>query len=168
MNQLRLRNRTGRIASVAALVMVCLSSKAQTVLTISGEITKPLMLQAADLQAMPHTTVTARDHDEKEHQYSGVPVSELLKQAGAPLGGQLRGKNLRNYVVVKAADAYEVVFALPEFDPEFASRSILLVDRVDGQPLDNAVGPYRLVVPGEKKMARWVRQVKRIEVKVAN
>lgn len=154
--------------AAGVLVIVCLSSQAQTVLTISGEVTKPLAWQATDLQEMPHTTVTAKDHDEKEHQYSGVPVSELLKQAGVTMGGQLRGKNLRKYVIVKAADDYEAVFALPELDPEFASRSILLVDRVDGEPLSKDVGPYRLVVPGEKKMARWVRQVNMLEVKVAN
>ncbi|WP_080056436.1 molybdopterin-dependent oxidoreductase [Spirosoma aerolatum] len=168
MNQLRLRNSMGKMLAAAVLVIVCLSSQAQTVLTISGDVTKPLAWQATDLQAMWHTTVTAKDHDEKEHQYSGVPVSELLRQAGVTLGGQLRGKNLRKYVIVKAADDYEVVFALPELDPEFVSRSILLVDRVDGEPLSKDVGPYRIVVPGEKKMARWVRQVKRLEVKVAN
>jgi hypothetical protein len=28
-----------------------------------------------------------------------------------------------------------------------------------GQPLDARVGPFQIVVPGEKKHARWVRQV---------
>lgn len=141
---------------------------AQTVLTISGEVTKPLALQAAELKSMPHTDVTANDHDGKAHRYSGIPVAELLKQAGATLGGALRGKNLSKCVLVKANDGYQAVFALPELDPEFTTRTVLLVDSADGQPLPTGVGPYRIVVPDEKKMARWVREVTAIEVRSVN
>lgn len=145
-----------------------LKSQAQTVLTVSGEVTKPLTLQAVDLKAMSHTQVTAKDRDGKEHQYSGILVVDLLKQAGATVGGELRGENLTKYVIVKAMDGYEVLFALPELDTEFASRSIILADSVDGASLEPGVGPYRIVVPGEKKPARWIREVKSIEVRFAN
>ena len=164
------RNSVGRASGILTLLylLLAMSSQAQTVLTISGEVTKPLTLQRADLDAIPHIDVTAKDHDGKEHRYSGVPLSELLKLAGATLGNELRGKNLRKYLVVKAADGYEAVFALPELDPEFATRTILLADKVDGEPLAQGVGPYRVVVPGEKKMARWVREIKAIEIHSAN
>ncbi|QHV96781.1 molybdopterin-dependent oxidoreductase [Spirosoma endbachense] len=142
-------------------------ANAQTVLTISGEVTKPLTLQVADLKAMPHTSVTGKDRDGKEHQYSGIPLVDLLKLAGATLGGELRGENLVKYAVVKAIDGYEVLFALPEIDPEYATRTILLADSVDGSPLPQGVGPYRVVVPGEKKPARWIREVKSIEIRFA-
>ncbi|MBC8156259.1 MAG: molybdopterin-binding protein, partial [Bacteroidetes bacterium] len=80
---------------------------------------------------------------------------------------ELRGENLMKYVVVRAIDGYEVVFALPEIDPDYATRTILLVDQADGAPLPTGIGPYRIVVPGEKKPARWVREVKAIEVRFA-
>jgi DMSO/TMAO reductase YedYZ molybdopterin-dependent catalytic subunit len=147
-------------------IVFAVSSHAQT-LTIAGEVTKPLTLQAADLKAMPHTTVTAKDRDGKEHSYAGIPLVDLLKQAGASVGGELRGENLAKYVVVRAADNYEVVFALPELDPEFATRTIILADSVDGAALASGTGPYRVVVPGEKKPARWIREVKSIEVRFA-
>ena len=140
---------------------------AQTVLTVSGEVTKPLTLDAAALNAMPRTDVTAADKDGKQHRYSGVNLLDLLKQAGVTLGGDLRGKNLMKYVVVRATDGYEVVFALPEIDPEFATRPILLANRADGEPMPAGVGPLRIVVPGEKKPARWVRSVNAIEVRSA-
>ncbi|GAB4022852.1 hypothetical protein GCM10028773_37570 [Spirosoma koreense] len=143
------------------------ASYGQTALTVSGEVTKPLTLQAADLKAMPHTEVTDKDRDGKEHRYSGVPLIELLRQAGATVGGELRGKNLAKFAVVKATDGYEVVFALPELDPEFATRTVLLADSVDGAPLAAGVGPYRVIVPGEKKPARWIREVKSIEIRSA-
>ncbi|GAB3542494.1 molybdopterin-dependent oxidoreductase [Spirosoma fluminis] len=142
------------------------NSQAQT-LTISGEVTKPLTLQAADIKAMPHTEVTGKDHDGNEHRFAGVPLVDLLKQAGASVGNELRGANLAKYVLVTAADGYEAIFALPELDPAFALRTILLADRVDGTDLPAGTGPFRIIVPDEKKLARWVRQVKAIEVKLA-
>jgi DMSO/TMAO reductase YedYZ molybdopterin-dependent catalytic subunit len=148
------------------LLVLLTNGYAQTI-TISGEVTKPLALQVADLKAMPHTEVIGKDHDGKEHRYSGVPLIDLLKQAGVSVGNELRGANLAKYVLVTAADGYQVVFALPELDPVFASRTILLADGVDGTALPAATGPLRVIVPDEKKLARWVRQVKAIEVRLA-
>lgn len=163
---LRSINRTS-VALMLSFSVLALNGFGQTVLTISGEVTKPLTLQAADLKAMPDTNVTATDRDGKEHRYSGVPLFDLLKQAGTTLSGELRGKNLIKYVIVRAVDGYEVLFTLPEIDPEFATRTILLADSVDGATLPAGVGPYRIVVPGEKKQAPWVREVKAIEVRSA-
>ncbi|ADB38366.1 molybdopterin-dependent oxidoreductase [Spirosoma linguale] len=158
----------GGIALLALVGLATVRAQAQPVLTVSGQVTKPLTLQAADLKAMPHSDVSAKDKDGATHRYSGVSLFDLLKQAGTTLGGELRGKNLTKYVLVKAGDGYEVVFALPELDPEFASRVILLADSVDGKPLAPGIGPYRVIVPDEKKPARWIRDVKSIEVKAAN
>ena len=55
--------------------------------------------------------------------------------------------------------SYEVVFALPELDPDFTDRQVLLCYAKDGMPLAADEGPLRMVVPGEKRQARWVRQV---------
>jgi DMSO/TMAO reductase YedYZ molybdopterin-dependent catalytic subunit len=71
------------------------------------------------------------------------------------------------YVMVGAADGYRVVFALPEIDPAFSDRLILLADRRDQQPLSPEEGPLRLVVPGEKRQARWVRQVTSVTIRRA-
>jgi hypothetical protein len=79
--------------------------------------------------------------------------------AGVPLGKDLRGERMLTYLVVEAADGYRVVFALPEIAPAFTDRTILLVDRRDEQPLSPREGPLRVIVPGEKRQARWIRQV---------
>jgi hypothetical protein len=34
----------------------------------------------------------------------------------------------------------------------------------DGKPLDDKEGPYRIVIPDEKRMARWVRQVRVLKI----
>ncbi len=165
MTGLLLRNRLLLIA--VALLLTTVSSAQTLTLIVLGEVTKPLALQPVDFKAMLHTEITAADRDGKEHRYAGVPLISLLNQAGASTGAALKGKNLTKYVVVKAADGYEVVFALAELDPDFSTRTILLADSVDGAPLADGLGPYRVVVPGEKKPARWIRQVTAIEVKLA-
>ena len=158
--------KTARWTLVLGLFFSVKKAPAQT-LTVTGEVTKPLTLQAADFKAMPHGEVTGKDRDGKEHRYGGVPLVEVLRAAGVTLGGELRGENLMKYVVVKAVDGYEVLFALPELDADFATRTILLADTADGAPLPAGVGPYRVIVPGEKKPARWIREVKAIEVRFA-
>src|SRR5689334_23265656 len=128
-------------------------------LSISGEVARPLKLSAADIAKLPRRTVRAKDHSGKESTYEGTPLIEILQLAGVPLGESLRGKNLALYLVVEAADGYRAVFALPELDPAFTERVVLLTDRKDGIPLSAADGPLRLVIPDEKRQARWVRQV---------
>jgi hypothetical protein len=74
---------------------------------------------------------------------------------------------MRLYVIVEAADGYQAVFALSEFDPDFTDRVIILADRRDGKPLPPPEGPFRLVVAGEKRHARWVRGVTTLDVEQA-
>jgi hypothetical protein len=108
--------------------------------------------------------VRAKGHNGVESQFEGVPLSEILARAGVPAGKELRGKAVALYLVVEAADSYRAVFALPELDPAFAERVILLADRRDGKPLSDHEGPLQVIVPGEKRHARWVRQVIRFKI----
>ena len=124
---------------------------------------KPVVFDRAALAGMPHIRVTAAAHEDPPAQWSGVGLDELLRRAGAPLDQPLRGRVLARYVRVTAADHYQAVFALAELDPSMARTPVLLADARDGQPLA-ADGPLRLVVPGDKRAARWVRGVVAIEV----
>lgn len=114
---------------------------------------------------MPRSKVKAQEHG-NEATYEGVALTDLLQKAGAPMGSLLRGKAMASYVLVTAHDGYRVVFALPELDPAFsdAARQIILADTADGKPLSEKAGPVRIVVPQEKKGARWIRMVESIEV----
>ena len=56
------------------------------------------------------------------------------------------------------------MIALPEIDPAFTDQQIVLAYLKDGKRLDEKEGPYRIVIPGEKRMARWVRQVTRLKI----
>ena len=79
-------------------------------------------------------------------------------------GEQQRYRVWENILLVEAADGYRAVFALPEIDPACTDRTILLVDRRDGQPLPAQEGPLRIVVPGEKRHSRWVRLVVALKI----
>jgi DMSO/TMAO reductase YedYZ molybdopterin-dependent catalytic subunit len=127
-------------------------------LTVTGETGSPLHLTATDLAKLPRRSVHTNDHG-KEADFAGVPIAAVLKLADVPFGEKLRKDKLLLVLVVDAKDGYHAVFALPEIDSEFTDREILLADHKDQKPLSAEEGPLRIVVPGEKKGARWVRQV---------
>jgi DMSO/TMAO reductase YedYZ molybdopterin-dependent catalytic subunit len=128
-------------------------------LIVSGDVASPLKLSAADLAKLPRRAVKATEHDGKSATFEGVALVEVLKLAGVEFGDKLRGKKLVSYLLVEAADGYRVVFALPELDPAYSDRVVLLADRRDAQPLSEKEGNVRIVVPDEKRQGRWVRQV---------
>ena len=116
------------------------------------------------LRGMSHTSVHVRDRDGKERVYEGVLLSDVLKQAGQPLGEELRGSLLSKYVLVTAHDGYRVLFSLPEVDPAFSEARVIIADTVDGKALPDREGPLRIVIPSEKREARWIRMVEKVEI----
>lgn len=140
----------------------------QAVLKIGGEVGKPLALSAADLAGLPRVSFKAVSEHGGEVQFSGVPLGEIAKLAGVPLGENLSGPRLADFLLVETADGNKVVFALPEIDPAFADRVVLLADQANGKPLSDKDGPFRIVVPGEERQGRWVRRVTAISVLHAN
>lgn len=136
-------------------------------LTIGGEVANPVKLTVEELAKLPRRSVQAKDHDGKDTTFEGIELSEVLKLAGVKFGEQLRGKELALFLVVDAVDGYRAVFALPELDHAFTERIILIADRRDGKPLVEKEGPLRIVVPDEKRQARWVRQVTSLTIRRA-
>jgi hypothetical protein len=125
------------------------------------ETTLTQVLQAK----LSRQSAKVKDQRGNEATYEGVSLAEVLKGAGVTLGKELRGPLLANCLLVEAADGYRVVLALPEVDPELTDKVVLLADRKDGNPLGAEEGPYRLIVPGDKRNMRWVTHVTRISVR---
>jgi hypothetical protein len=143
-------------AKPAALVIAGLNGRSQSLTSEQLRALPALMLEATD----PHGKVATR--------YGAVTADAVLRLVAAPLGQDLRGPALATYVVVEAADGYKAVFALAEVDPGMTDKKVLLAYERDGQPLGTEAGPLRLVIPDEKRGARWVRQVVRIVVRKAD
>jgi DMSO/TMAO reductase YedYZ molybdopterin-dependent catalytic subunit len=134
------------------------------VLSVRGELDQPLALTLADLQAMPRVEARAKEKDGTEAAFEGVSLAEILKRSKLRLTEKCCGNAANTCVIVRAADNYRVVFSLAEIAPEFTDRVVVLADSREGKSLPASVGPLRLVVPGEKVHARWVRQVTALEI----
>ena len=139
------------------------TSTGAAALAIGGDIAAPLTIRAEDLAGMPREKASVPEQDGTEVEYEGVPLREILKRAGLPMG-KLRGKALTTYVVAKAHDGYEVVFTLGEIDAEFGNQQILVADKRDGKALFEYQGPFRLVCPHDKAGARSVRMLEALEI----
>jgi hypothetical protein len=132
-------------------------------LTVQVEAGKQVLLARADIEAFPHIKVTTGAAGASAT-FEGVSLQTVLEKAGVEFGQALKGKRLASCLLVEAADGYRVVIALPELDPAFTDKQILLAFLKDGKPLDEKEGPYRIVIPDEKRMARWVRQVTTLKI----
>lgn len=158
--------KNNRLLILALFLCIPLLSLAQNPasISISGEVLTPLNLKMEDLATYKLLSHKAKDKDGKVHEYRGVALVEVLEKAGVTLGSKLRGENLKKVVLVQAADGYEVVYSLPELDPEFSNNIVLLVAEKDGAPLPAGEGPFRLIAPQDKKQARWIREIRSIKV----
>lgn len=132
----------------------------------------PVDLTATDLQRLPRQTLRVAypaaagpDHQAtSQEELSGFPLRAVLDRLGLPSGHDVHGDALRLYVVAEGADGYRAVLALAELDASFTDDVVLVADRRGGQPLSANEGPLRLIVPTDKRPARWVRQLVRIYV----
>ena len=155
---------------MAACLLLCAQparaqEKAVPQLKIGGAVSTPLTLTLADLKSVPRKTVKVFNaHNQKTEAYEGVPLEVLLQKAGVPHGEALKGPLLAWYVLAEANDGYRVAFSLAELDSGIIDSEILVADSLDGAPLGENEGPFKLVAPHEKRPARWVRMLKSITV----
>jgi hypothetical protein len=132
-------------------------------LTIQTEAGKQTVLARSEIESLPHVKVVTHGSGNNAT-FEGVALKTVLEKGSVEFGGSLRGKRLASCLLVEAADGYRAVIALPEIDPDFTDKQIVLAFLEDGKPLDAKTGPYRIVIPDEKRMARWVRQVTALKI----
>ena len=132
-------------------------------LTVDGAVASPLRLDAAALAAMPPAKASWIVH--------GAPLSctgawliDVLAAAGVEAGDAVKGAALTRAVVAAAADGYRVAFTLGELDRKLGNVPVLVASRCNGEPLTDTEGPLRLLVAGEARGARSVRQLERLTV----
>lgn len=154
------------LLSVAVLlVALATTTRAQSPASIEliGLRGQHRTLAAADVAALPHRELSASAH-QMSGKFFGVSLADVLRLVDVPHGDSLRGPALATYVLIEAGDGYRALFALAELDAGFTDKVVLLADRKDGAALSAKDGPFQLIVPDEKRPARWVRQVKRIRI----
>ena len=119
---------------------------------------------AVALGTLERRSVTTEDRG-LQTTFDGVYLRDVLSAAGVEFGEALKGRALAQVVIASARDGYRVAYAIAELDPAFTERIVLLADRRDGRPLLADTGPLQIVVVGEKRPARWIRQLLKLEVK---
>lgn len=146
------------------MIILCTTNAVAQSINVTGQGITPITFTKGMIADMKQVVVMAKAHDGAVHRYSGVSIADLLTKAGVLLGDSAKRKTVTSYIIVTAADNYKAIYAMTEIDPLFASRTIILASREDKKPLKGEDSPFQMVVPGEKKHARWVRQVTGIEV----
>jgi len=100
-------------------------------------------------------------HGTEQATYTGPLLWSVLERAGE-VEGDPRTR-LRRTVAVTGRDGYVAVLALAEIDPDFEGKQVIVAYQRDGQPIPGDA--LRLVVPGDRRGGRSVRDVVRIEVR---
>jgi len=135
-----------------------------TVLEVVGLDGAMTRLPAAQLATLPQASVRARFHDGPDHVFRGPTVQAVLAAAGAPFDRERRREALTVVVLAEAADGYRVAYALAEFDAANASRPAIVALGMDDGPLEPGDGAARLLIEGEPRASRWIRQLVRLRL----
>jgi DMSO/TMAO reductase YedYZ molybdopterin-dependent catalytic subunit len=152
--------KTGMKGLIVIVFFLVSSAVSAQTLSIEGDVARPGQMSIKGFETLPAVEIKAKGKDGKEHTFKGTYLGAVIQSAGTETGKN----NVSKYVLVTGADGYKVVFSFPEVDPDFTEQSIIVATSVDGKPLPAEDGPFRIVVPNDRKQGRWVRQVTSITV----
>jgi hypothetical protein len=153
-----------RVIGLLGLLMSAAVCQAPTALAVEGIGGKKISLSMSDLAALPQQSVKATDHGAAAS-FDGVLLSDVLARVDLPTGEKFHSTAASYYLVAEGRDGYRAVFAWAELDPTFMDKAVYVVTRRDGKPLTDKDGPFQLIAPGEKRNARWVRQLTALKIK---
>jgi len=148
-------------SAVLGTLFLAAAAQAQHAISVTGPAGDTTRVNLAELTR--HTVVTA-DRGLRTT-FQGVALRDVLGKAGVALGEALRGKALSRVIIASAPDGYQVTYAIAEIDAAFTDQIVLVADTRDGRPLLPDTGPLQIIVPNDKRPARWVRQVSKLEVR---
>ena len=98
---------------------------------------------------------------EQSGRFEGVLLWNLLLKLGLVKQPPSHA-DLQRIFVVTGRDGYAVAFSLGEIIPDLGGKTVMVAERVDGRKVPDE-GGFRLIVPGDKRGARNVRALARIE-----
>ena len=139
------------------------TSRPSTSLVVTID-SKATTLSLDDLKAMPQKTLTVKNgHSQAEETYTGVAVGDVLAKLGFAFESATAKKVYRSYVKAEGTDGYWVLYSASELMPILRDDASLIAIAMDGKPLA-AEGAFKIVIAGEKRPARWVRNLKGLTV----
>jgi DMSO/TMAO reductase YedYZ molybdopterin-dependent catalytic subunit len=149
------------MTTLMLLVATCLG---QGQAPAGGLAVEPLAFDPAAWKALPRVEAKVTERG-RAVTYSGIPLATVLTdklKGDTPMAGL---RSLADAVVlVRAEDGYQAAVSAAAVAMDKKGERFLLALERDGQPLDKAQGPVRLIVPGDPERVRWVRQVSGIDL----
>jgi hypothetical protein len=136
----------------------------QPVVEFAGRVKQPTRFGLEQLRSLPAETVQVAFDTERGPQkssFTGVRLWALLDQAGG-IDDPEKGAEFHRIVRITGRDGYVVVISTGEIAPEFGGKPALLAYQRDGA-VQGETG-FRLVMPGDKRGGRYVRDVVSITV----
>lgn len=152
---------------VALALLLCLAAapagaqNTASAVAIGGRVSQPARYEAAALSAMPAVEVQAAREGGATARYAGPLLWPLLEAAQPIDDAGTRGAHLQHVLLARGADGYAVALAVGEVDPGFEGKSVIIAVMQDGA----ALAAPRLIVPGDRRAGRNVRDLVAIEVR---
>jgi hypothetical protein len=148
-------------AALLGCVLAGSAVAADDTVAVDGHAEHKLQLSVVDLKAMPQSAVDVTfetGHGPQSGHYAGALLWDVIQKAGITDEPGAKAKHhLQHALIVTGRDGYAVAVSVGEIDPDFANKTVILVD-------DGAGKGVRLIVPGDRKGGRDVRDVVRIEI----
>lgn len=130
---------------------------------LTGELTTPRDVTAAELAALPQQTVDVSfqsSQGAQQHTETGPALAELIPADALAVDPDRRNDLLSFAVLAVGADGYTAVVAYGDVSADFGNRGLLVALAEDGQPLERP----RLVVPGDVRGGRYVSDLVELRV----
>ena len=128
-------------------------------LEISGQVQQPASLTIEGLAALDPVEVQSPREGGAMATYVG-PLLWPILSAASLVDGPGKGAHLQHLFLARGADGYAVAVAIGEIDPGFEGKTVIIATKQDGVPL----AAPRLVIPGDHRAGRAVRDLVAIEV----
>ncbi|MEZ6194592.1 MAG: molybdopterin-dependent oxidoreductase [Planctomycetota bacterium] len=134
---------------------------------VEGDVLRPRGWTAAEIEARFPDRVRIVDHESHDGKVRlrGLPLAELVKDAGPALDDSRKNHELGFAIAVCATDGYTSVFTYDEVVPfRDAEPSVFLAFAEESGPLPEKFGPARLVLVGHEGGSRRMRAVDLVRV----
>lgn len=129
-------------------------------ITITGRVEQPATYPVRGLTTMPAVQVQGTVEDGALSTFVGTLLWPLIA-AAKPIDETERGSYLQHVLFARGADGDAVAIAIAEIDPGFEGKPVVIAYKQDGALLPVP----RLVVPGDRRSGRNVRDLVAVEVR---
>lgn len=157
-----LRSLCFAVAMAASVTGPALAQVPAPTVTLAGTEDGVVTLTPAALAKMPvreqDIRFTSSKGEEKGH-YAGVLLWDILATHSG-IDTDIKPA-LRRTILVTASDGHQVAYSVGEIAPDFGNTPVMLSFERDGAALDG----LRMVVPGDTRGARNIRNVVSIELR---